>query len=134
MGMPPLEVEAPVDEGGEADIPALAAGSTTVVASRPRRRRSGLAFWLGYLLNRRAFGLVLPEGAAHGAVQVGALATQTDVKTTWPDGSITMPHAALLAGPPTTSSRTPGWEPSWSACSPRCSSRARSTAPAPPPW
>lgn len=46
MGMPPLEVEAPVDEGGEADIPALAAGSTTVVASRPRRRRSGLAFWL----------------------------------------------------------------------------------------
>lgn len=46
MGMPPLEVEVPVDEGGEADIPALAANSTTVVATRARRRRSGLAFWL----------------------------------------------------------------------------------------
>jgi hypothetical protein len=31
---------------------------------------------------------VLPQGAARGGVKVGALATQTDVKTTWPDGSI----------------------------------------------
>jgi peptide/nickel transport system permease protein len=46
MGMPPLEVEVPVDQGGEADIPALAATSTAVVASRPRRRRAGVAFWL----------------------------------------------------------------------------------------
>lgn len=34
------------------------------------------------------FGLALPQGAARGAVAVGALATQTDVKTRWPDGSI----------------------------------------------
>lgn len=33
-------------------------------------------------------GVVLPQGAASGAVQLGALVTQTDVKTTWPDGSI----------------------------------------------
>lgn len=35
-----------------------------------------------------ACGVVLPQGAASGAVQLGALVTQTDVKTTWPDGSI----------------------------------------------
>lgn len=46
MGMPPLEVEVPVGEGGEADVPALAATSTAVVATRPRRRGSGIAFWL----------------------------------------------------------------------------------------
>lgn len=32
------------------------------------------------------FGLVLPQGAAHD-VTVGALPTQTDIKTTWADGS-----------------------------------------------
>ncbi|HXI27475.1 MAG TPA: hypothetical protein VNG89_03610, partial [Vicinamibacterales bacterium] len=34
------------------------------------------------------FGQALPQGAAAGALKVGTLATQTDVKTTWPDGSI----------------------------------------------
>lgn len=34
------------------------------------------------------FGLTLPAGAATDAVAVGAFDTQTDVKTTWPDGSI----------------------------------------------
>ncbi len=34
------------------------------------------------------FGLSLPRGAAPSAVQVGPLATQTDVKNRWPDGSI----------------------------------------------
>lgn len=34
------------------------------------------------------FGLALPQGAARDAVAVGTLATQTDVKTRWPDGSI----------------------------------------------
>ncbi|MBW8867667.1 MAG: hypothetical protein JF610_10120, partial [Acidobacteria bacterium] len=34
------------------------------------------------------FGQALPQGAASGALQVGSLATQTDVKNTWPDGSI----------------------------------------------
>lgn len=34
------------------------------------------------------FGLALPKGAATDGVQVGTLATQTDVKTRWTDGSI----------------------------------------------
>lgn len=33
------------------------------------------------------FGLTLPQGAVIGSVRVGTLETQTDVKTTWPDGS-----------------------------------------------
>ncbi len=34
------------------------------------------------------FGLAVPQGLARATFQVGALATQTDIKTTWPDGSI----------------------------------------------
>jgi hypothetical protein len=34
------------------------------------------------------FGLALPQGQAAGAVQVGTLPTQTDVKSRWPDNSI----------------------------------------------
>src|SRR5216684_8310525 len=34
------------------------------------------------------FGFVVPEGAATAGLQVGLLATQTDVKNRWPDGSI----------------------------------------------
>ena len=34
------------------------------------------------------FGLALPLGAARDGLRVGTLETQTDVKTTWPDGSI----------------------------------------------
>ena len=34
------------------------------------------------------FGQALPQGAATNGLQVGNLATQTDVKNTWPDGSI----------------------------------------------
>ena len=34
------------------------------------------------------FGLALPQGAVRDGVSVGTLQTQTDVKTTWPDGSI----------------------------------------------
>ena len=34
------------------------------------------------------FGQALPQGAARDYLQVGTLDTQTDVKTTWPDGSI----------------------------------------------
>src|SRR5262249_61371922 len=33
-------------------------------------------------------GEALPEGQAAGALQIGALPTQTDVKNRWPDGSI----------------------------------------------
>jgi hypothetical protein len=34
------------------------------------------------------FGQAVPQGQAFGGLQVGSLATQTDVKNTWPDGSI----------------------------------------------
>jgi hypothetical protein len=34
------------------------------------------------------FGLALPQGAARAAVRLGSLATQTDVKVRWPDGTI----------------------------------------------
>lgn len=34
------------------------------------------------------FGQVVPKGVAFGGLQVGSLVTQTDVKTTWDDGSI----------------------------------------------
>jgi hypothetical protein len=34
------------------------------------------------------FGQVLPRGAAKGALRLGDLETQTDVKTRWPDGSV----------------------------------------------
>src|SRR3954471_1585422 len=34
------------------------------------------------------FGQAVPQGAAHGGLKIGVLDTQTDVKTTWPDGSI----------------------------------------------
>ena len=34
------------------------------------------------------FGEALPDGAAWNGLQIGSLVTQTDVKTTWPDGSI----------------------------------------------
>ena len=48
MGMPPLEVEVPIDEGGEADVPVGAATSAAVVVTRRARRRRGKgpAFWL----------------------------------------------------------------------------------------
>jgi hypothetical protein len=34
------------------------------------------------------FGVALPKGAATSGLKVGTLTTQTDVKNTWPDGSI----------------------------------------------
>lgn len=45
---------------------------------------SRMAFTSGWT----TFGLVVPAGAARGAVQVGTFPTQTDVKVRWPDGSI----------------------------------------------
>ncbi len=34
------------------------------------------------------FGQAVPQGLAHDGLQVGNLATQTDVKNRWPDGTI----------------------------------------------
>jgi PKD repeat protein len=45
------------------------------------------------------FGQTLPEGAAFDGLQVGGLVTQTDVKTTWADGSIKF--AVVSASVPT---------------------------------
>jgi hypothetical protein len=65
------------------------------------------------------FGLALSEGQAISGVQVGALNTQTDIKTTWNDGSIrfcvvscVVPVEAdydITAGPATSGSFTPTW-------------------------
>ncbi|WP_154673826.1 PKD domain-containing protein, partial [Singulisphaera acidiphila] len=46
------------------------------------------------------FGQVLPQGVAHDGLQLGNLVTQTDVKTTWPDGSIR--YAIVSAAVPVT--------------------------------
>ncbi len=65
------------------------------------------------------FGLALPQGAATGAVKLGGLSTQTDVKRTWPDGSIR--HAIVSAkvsgaGPLAITPGTPAvgvYNPTW---------------------
>ena len=51
MGMPPLEVEVPIDEGGEADIPVGAATSAAVVVTR-RRPGAGARQGPGLLAGR----------------------------------------------------------------------------------
>jgi hypothetical protein len=61
---------------------ALAAGMATLGAQLAPVATVGLTpGWA-------TFGQALPPGAATGALQVGSLTTQTDVKSTWPDGSI----------------------------------------------
>jgi hypothetical protein len=65
------------------------------------------------------FGLALPEGQAVAGVKVGALDTQTDIKTTWDDGSIrfcivscVVPSDGdydIIAGAATSGSFTPTW-------------------------
>ena len=71
------------------------------------------------------FGLALPAGAARGAVKVGALPTQTDIKTTWPDGSIrfavvtarvpTAGKYAITAGAAAAAAQAPRFTPAWPA-------------------
>jgi hypothetical protein len=66
---------------------------------------------------------VLPQGAASGAVKIGSLPTQTDVKNTWPDGSIRF--AVITANVPssqnyaiTPATQNPGSTPQvWPAAS-----------------
>jgi hypothetical protein len=67
----------------------LTAAVLLVAAARPAAAEPGLAMYQigpGWA----TFGLALPRGAAPASngVRVGTLATQTDVKTTWDDGSI----------------------------------------------
>ena len=65
------------------------------------------------------FGIALPQGAAPSGVRIGQLSTQTDVKTTWPDGSIRfavvsaqIPSSGsypITPSPVSTSTFTPAW-------------------------
>lgn len=60
------------------------------------------------------FGQALPEGAAHDALQLGSLVTQTDVKSTWADGSIKFAIVTAeipVAGVYTLGDGTPAGEP-----------------------
>ena len=63
---------------------ALLAGVVTPAATVDLDRLATYQLGRGWA----TFGLALPQGAARGAVAVGTLPTQTDVKTRWPDGSI----------------------------------------------
>src|SRR4029078_1706516 len=88
-GRTPLRVPAAFRRDcGPLDLPARTradAGPGRHHHRHPRHRGAGAARpppgWA-------RFGQALPQGAAAGALKVGTLATQTDVKTTWPDGSI----------------------------------------------
>ncbi len=64
-------------------------GFAIALETAPKAPKAGTP--LGkYLLTRgwATFGIALPQGVARGGLKVGKLPTQTDVKTTWPDGSI----------------------------------------------
>jgi hypothetical protein len=66
-------------------LSAMIAGVVAIVAG-PRAATTLATYQLG--AGWATFGIALPAGAARTAVRVGTLPTQTDVKTTWPDGSI----------------------------------------------
>ena len=73
----------------------------------------------GLTAGNATFGLALPQGASSTGVKVGALSTQTDVKTRWADGSIRfavvsarVPSAgqyAIVAGTSATGTTVPTW-------------------------
>ncbi len=65
-------------------VPALLVCAAVPSAAQPSTPLANYRLGSGWA----TFGLALPAGAARDAVAVGALATQTDVKTRWPDGSI----------------------------------------------
>ena len=48
----------------------------------------GTVATVGLTAGWATFGEALPQGQATGALQIGSLPTQTDVKNRWPDGSI----------------------------------------------
>ncbi len=66
----------------------LLAMASTVSAQVAAVQRGGTLATYGLTPGWATFGLALPKGAAPDGVQVGSLPTQTDVKTTWKDGSI----------------------------------------------
>lgn len=66
-------------DGGSAQVTGSAVVSTTSGNTLAN---------VGLTTGWATFGQVLPQGAARTGLQLGTLATQTDIKTTWPDGSI----------------------------------------------
>src|SRR3954454_8591034 len=66
----------------------LAALALLVAVAAPVQAQPAAVATVGLGPGWATFGQALPQGAATGALQVGGLATQTDVKNTWPDGSI----------------------------------------------
>jgi hypothetical protein len=73
-----ITIQAP--KPGEPAITAVVAGVTPPTGQ-------ALATY-GVTTGSATFGLALPQGASPTGVRLGALATQTDVKTRWADGSI----------------------------------------------
>jgi hypothetical protein len=65
----------------------LAALALQVCVATRVEAQAGQVATVGLTPGWATFGQALPQGAASG-LQVGALATQTDVKNRWPDGSI----------------------------------------------
>lgn len=58
------------------------------LGAKPRLLPPGVLAQHSFTPGWATFGLALPQGAASDGVSVGRLATQTDVKTRWPDGSV----------------------------------------------
>lgn len=108
----------PVVDAAAAELRALRPAPAPVPVPVPVPTPTVLA---NYLIGQgwATFGLALPQGSARGGVQVGTLATQTDVKTVWPDGSIRFavvtaqsPAQAfygITAGSPSQARFTPVW-------------------------
>src|SRR5262245_24720887 len=55
--------------------------------TRPTAQTGAIAT-VGLTAGWATFGEAIPQGQATGALQIGSLPTQTDVKNRWPDGSI----------------------------------------------
>jgi len=69
-------------------VASLLAAFAIQVCIAPRVMAQGAVATVGLTPGWATFGQALPQGAATGGLTVGPFATQTDVKNTWPDGSI----------------------------------------------
>jgi hypothetical protein len=90
-----------------------------VLSVRPARAATFATYQFG--VGATTFGLAIPPGTATTGVQIGSFATQTDVKTRWPDGSIRFAVVSAqitAAGSYTLASATPpsgSFTPAWPA-------------------
>jgi len=82
----------------------LAALAFQLSAVSPAAAQGAPVATVGLTPGWATFGQALPQGAATGGLQVGTFATQTDVKNTWPDGSI---RFAIVTVKPTTTGSFP---------------------------